>query len=95
MEALIELSRTELSDDVIIENTQVMRKIRKEAKGNVMLIAPWNYPLICLINTLAAAVLAGNTVHIKHSPYTGTIGQFFENAFSSEPSIVNNYNIDI
>ena len=95
MDALIEMSRTELNDDIIEENSSVLKKIKKEAKGNIMLIAPWNYPLICLINTLAAAVLAGNTVHIKHSPYTGTIGQFFEDAFSSEPSIVNNYNIDI
>lgn len=74
MDALIQMSRSELEDDVLVDDGQVYRKIKKEAKGNIMLIAPWNYPLICLINTLTAAVLAGNTVHIKHSPYTGTIG---------------------
>ena len=95
MDVLIGMSRSELQDDILTHDKSVYQKIKKESKGNIMLISPWNYPLICLINTLTAGVLAGNTIHIKHSPYTGTIGQFFEDAFSSEPWIVNNHNMDI
>jgi acyl-CoA reductase-like NAD-dependent aldehyde dehydrogenase len=73
----------------------MMQQIRREALGTIMCIAPWNYPLITLVNTLVAGVLAGNTVLIKHSPYTATIGKQFEKAFAAEQNIVTDLAIDI
>ncbi len=51
-------------------------KIYYEAKGVVLILAPWNYPFSLLINPLVAAVAAGNCVMARPSektPATGNI----------------------
>ncbi|CAL1698978.1 unnamed protein product [Somion occarium] len=45
-------------------------KIRKEPKGVVLIIGPFNVPLWCLLGPLAGAIAAGNTVAIKPSEMT-------------------------
>lgn len=45
-------------------------KIINEAKGNVLLLCPWNYPFQIPIRNLIAAVAAGNVAIIKPSEYT-------------------------
>ncbi len=45
------------------------------------MIAPWNYPLITAGNAIIPAVLAGNSVLIKHSPYTPMCADVFQSAF--------------
>lgn len=72
-----------------------MLKIVKEPLGNILCIAPWNYPLITLINVVTAGILSGNSVLIKHSPFTGTIGKVFEKAFDFEKGLVTDLAIDI
>lgn len=57
------------------------REIHKVPVGPVLVIAPWNYPLLTAINGVAAAVLAGNSVILKHSPRTPTIADYFQQAF--------------
>ena len=42
-------------------------EIRWEPKGQVLLLAPWNYPVFLVLGPLAGAVAAGNTVIIKPS----------------------------
>ena len=37
--------------------------------GNVLIMSPWNYPLLLTIDPLAAAIAAGNTAVIKPSAY--------------------------
>ena len=46
------------------------RSVAREPVGVVVDIAPWNYPLLTAVNAVAAAVLAGNGVLIKHSSRT-------------------------
>ncbi|CAN6621614.1 aldehyde dehydrogenase 5, mitochondrial [Trichomonascus vanleenenianus] len=41
-----------------------------EPQGVVLIIFPWNYPYLCLVNGLVPALLAGNSVLIKPSPQT-------------------------
>jgi len=60
-----------------------------------MCIAPWNYPLITLINVGTTGILGGNSIRIKHSPYTGNIGKIFEKAFEVEKGLVSDLVIDI
>lgn len=60
-----------------------------------MCIAPWNYPLITLINVVTTGILCGNSILIKHSPYTGNIGKIFEKAFEAEKGLVSDLVIDI
>jgi acyl-CoA reductase-like NAD-dependent aldehyde dehydrogenase len=38
--------------------------------GTVAAITPWNYPLLLLMNKLAPALMAGNTVVVKPAPTT-------------------------
>nr|MBP8937479.1 aldehyde dehydrogenase family protein [Agrobacterium sp.] len=51
---------------VIEESGNFERRIEREAHGVVFVIAPWNYPYMTAINTVAPALMAGNTVVIKH-----------------------------
>lgn len=49
-----------------------------EPKGRVLIMAPWNYPLLLLISPIVAAVAAGNTVMAKPSNKTPTVSAFLE-----------------
>lgn len=51
-------------------------EIRSEAKGVVLVIAPWNYPFNLLINPLVAALSAGNTVIAKPSEKTPNVSRY-------------------
>ncbi|AQG78367.1 aldehyde dehydrogenase family protein [Spirosoma montaniterrae] len=44
--------------------------IRHEPKGNVLIIAPWNYPFSLMIKPLVSAIAAGNVVILKPSEMT-------------------------
>ena len=45
-------------------------KIHYEARGVVLILAPWNYPFSLLINPLVAAIAAGNCVIARPSEKT-------------------------
>lgn len=57
------------------------RRIEREAHGVVFVIAPWNYPYMTAINTIAPALMAGNTVVIKHAAQTLLVGERMVRAF--------------
>ncbi|MCP5526639.1 MAG: aldehyde dehydrogenase family protein [Verrucomicrobiales bacterium] len=46
------------------------RYVQRAPLGIVAVIAPWNYPYLTSINSVAPALLAGNAVVIKHSHQT-------------------------
>ena len=52
--------------------------ISQEPHGVVAVIAPWNHPLQLSLVPLASALVAGNTVLLKPSELTPTIGQLLE-----------------
>jgi acyl-CoA reductase-like NAD-dependent aldehyde dehydrogenase len=47
----------------------------------VFVIAPWNYPYMTAINTVAPALIAGNTVVLKHATQTLLVGERMVRAF--------------
>ncbi len=51
-------------------------EVRYEAKGVVLVLAPWNYPFGLAINPLIAAVAAGNCVMLKPSEKTPRTAEF-------------------
>ena len=57
------------------------RRIEREPHGVVFVIAPWNYPYMTAINTVAPALMAGNTVLIKHAAQTLLVGERMVRAF--------------
>uniref|UniRef100_A0A060TFX5 ARAD1D26554p n=1 Tax=Blastobotrys adeninivorans TaxID=409370 RepID=A0A060TFX5_BLAAD len=51
-------------------NDQFCKYLSREPHGVVLIIFPWNYPYLTLVNGLIPALLAGNSVLIKPSPQT-------------------------
>lgn len=60
--------------------------IVKEPLGTVVIILPFNYPLVLLCWEAAAALAAGNAVVVKPSEHTSLTTLRFLEAFSSLPS---------
>ncbi|ETV96960.1 hypothetical protein H310_09814, partial [Aphanomyces invadans] len=56
----------------------LFREISKEPIGVVFVIAPWNYPMMTVVNSVVPALLAGNGVLLKHSPQTPLCGDHYE-----------------
>ena len=68
---------------IIVENSDAFeRRIVREAHGVVLVIAPWNYPYMTAINTVTPALIAGNTVIIKHASQTLLVGERMVRAFT-------------
>jgi acyl-CoA reductase-like NAD-dependent aldehyde dehydrogenase len=64
-----------------IENSAAFRRfITREPLGVVMVIAPWNYPYLTAINTIAPALMAGNALVLKHATQTLLVGERFQQA---------------
>jgi len=57
------------------------RFISREPIGVALTIAPWNYPLLTAVNSIVPALMAGNTVILKHSDQTPLCAEFIERAF--------------
>ena len=62
--------------------------VKPEPKGNILIISPWNYPIMLCLNPLIAAIASGNTAVIKPSELTPASGELVkklvENTFSSD-----------
>ncbi|WP_112663770.1 aldehyde dehydrogenase family protein [Microvirga flavescens] len=56
------------------------RMIKREPVGLVLVVAPWNYPYLTAINTIAPALMAGNAVLLKHASQTILAGERFQMA---------------
>jgi len=57
------------------------RFIRREALGTVFTVAPWNYPYLTAVNSIMPALMAGNTVILKHSAQTPLCAERLDQAF--------------
>ncbi|OAP38355.1 aldehyde dehydrogenase [Sinorhizobium glycinis] len=66
---------------VVEESDRFERRIEREPHGVVFVIAPWNYPYMTAINTVAPALMAGNTVVLKHASQTILVGERMVRAF--------------
>ena len=80
-EVCCDLAEDALKDITLPKANGLRRFIKREPLGVVLDIAAWNYPLLIAVNVIAPAVLAGNTVAIKHSSLTPLCGKAFEDAF--------------
>jgi len=59
------------------------RWIDREPLGVVFVIAPWNYPYLTAINAILPALLAGNSVILKHSAQTPLCAERLDEAFKA------------
>jgi acyl-CoA reductase-like NAD-dependent aldehyde dehydrogenase len=72
---------TILVPEILPPKPGFQRRIEHAPLGVVLIIAPWNYPLLTAVNGVATALLAGNAVILKHSSLTPAIGEHFQKAF--------------
>jgi acyl-CoA reductase-like NAD-dependent aldehyde dehydrogenase len=70
-----------LADMEVGENATFRRYIRRVPHGVVFVVAPWNYPYMTAINTVAPALIAGNAVVLKHATQTLLVGERMARAF--------------
>jgi acyl-CoA reductase-like NAD-dependent aldehyde dehydrogenase len=90
-EYMLSIAEESLSPDILPEKPGFYRRIEHEPLGVVLDIAAWNYPLLIAVNVVVPALLAGNTILLKHSTKTPLCGIHFEKAFNhSLPGLVNN-----
>jgi acyl-CoA reductase-like NAD-dependent aldehyde dehydrogenase len=59
------------------------RFIRRDPVGVVLVVAPWNYPYLTAVNTIVPALLAGNSVILKHATQTLLCADRFAAAFAA------------
>ncbi len=57
------------------------RYIARVPHGVVLVVAPWNYPYMTAINTVAPALMSGNAVVLKHATQTLLVGERMARAF--------------
>lgn len=91
-EYMISIAKDTLAPEIVPAKPGFSLRIEQAPLGVVYNIAPWNYPLLTAVNVVVPALLAGNTVLLKHSPLTPLVGQHFERAFatSNPPNLVTN-----
>lgn len=76
-----QIAEATLAPHVIEDSDKFRRYLAREPLGVVFIVAPWNYPYLTTINTLAPALIAGNTVVLKHASQTLLVGERLANAF--------------
>ncbi|KAI1336607.1 aldehyde dehydrogenase [Xylariaceae sp. FL0016] len=72
---LVKISEETLKDTDGEAEKGFKRFIRKVPVGPVLVLFPWNYPYLTLVNSLVPALLSGNTVILKPSPQTPTVAE--------------------
>jgi acyl-CoA reductase-like NAD-dependent aldehyde dehydrogenase len=80
--AMIDMADQGLAPIRLDEKPGFERWIQREPLGVVFVIAPWNYPYLTAINAVIPALLAGNTVILKHSAQTPLCAERLHQAFS-------------
>jgi len=77
------IAQTALADIAVGEDATFKRYIKRVPHGVVFVVAPWNYPYMTAINTVAPALIAGNTVILKDATQTLLVGERMAKAFHS------------
>jgi acyl-CoA reductase-like NAD-dependent aldehyde dehydrogenase len=79
---MIGVAEQSLADLTIEKSTQVHRFIRREPLGTVFVLAPWNYPYLTSVNVIIPAIMAGNSVLLKHAQQTPLCAERYAAAFA-------------
>ncbi len=80
-EYMIDIAEQALADIEVAQKEGFHRFIRKEPLGTVLVLAPWNYPYLTSVNVIIPAIMAGNTVILKHAQQTPLCAERYAAAF--------------
>lgn len=78
---MCDIAEDALKPYVVENSATALRQITREPLGVVFVIAPWNYPYMTAINTIVPALVAGNSVVLKHAEQTLLVGEHLAEAF--------------
>jgi acyl-CoA reductase-like NAD-dependent aldehyde dehydrogenase len=78
---VIENAAAALAPHMVEDSASFRRYVKHVPLGIVFIVAPWNYPFLTTINTLIPALMAGNSVILKHAAQTLVVGERFAKAF--------------
>ena len=78
---MAQIAHEALRPIIVEDSNEFERRIVHEPHGVVLVIAPWNYPYMTAINTVVPALIAGNTVILKHATQTMLVGERLVAAF--------------
>jgi len=76
-----DIAEATLAPQMVEDSDKFTRYLAREPVGVVFIVAPWNYPYLTTINTLAPALIAGNSVMLKHASQTMLVGERLAEAF--------------
>ncbi len=77
---MIGVAAEALADVRVGEKAGFERFITREPLGVVFVVAPWNYPWLTSVNAIVPALMAGNTVLLKHSAQTPLVAERYSAA---------------
>ncbi|PSN62019.1 aldehyde dehydrogenase [Corynespora cassiicola Philippines] len=80
-EYLLKISGETLKDTDGEPEKGFKRYIKKVPLGPVLILFPWNYPYLTLVNSIVPALLAGNSLILKPSPQTPTSAEQIQQIF--------------
>ncbi len=80
-EYMSDIAAETLAPIVVEDSDKFQRTLHRDPVGVVFIVAPWNYPYLTTINTLVPALIAGNTVILKHASQTMLVGERLAEAF--------------
>jgi len=72
---MVDLGLAQLRDLELAEKPGFTRFIRREPLGVTLVLAPWNYPWLTAVNAVVPALMAGNTVVLKHAAQTPLVAE--------------------
>ena len=78
---MADIAAQTLAPLMVEDSDKFRRYLAREPVGVVFIVAPWNYPYLTTINTLVPALIAGNTVILKHASQTMKVGERLAEAF--------------
>jgi len=78
---MIDIADKALADIEIEKKAGFRRFIRRTPLGVVLVMAPWNYPYLTSVNAIIPAIMAGNTVILKHAQQTPLCAERYAKAF--------------
>ncbi len=80
---MIGIAEQSLADISIEKSAEFQRFIRREPLGTVLALAPWNYPYLTSVNVVIPAIMAGNSVVLKHAQQTPLCAERYAAAFET------------
>ncbi len=94
---MADIAAEALAPLVIEDSEKFERRILREPRGVVLVVAPWNYPYLTAINAVAPGLIAGNAVVLKHATQTLLAGERMVEAFTAAgvpPEVFRNVFLD-